>query len=166
METKRPGTATQTQAASLGFQMFPGRKLLSSVSSIFSHMKQGGESVTEPNLSLLAQKSQSTDFRSWWSKEHHLLQGTKQAVQTANAEFSSAQSLSRVQLFLKRPEFPWWLSGKGYKDRLRGRGFGGVWSACGHSYDWLVIRELRDQYRQPSGSSRLGSMCLWQLAYS
>ena len=30
--------------------------VLSSMSSIFSHMKQGGESVTEPNLSLLALK--------------------------------------------------------------------------------------------------------------
>ena len=125
METKRPA-----------FQMLPGRKLLSSVSSIFSRVKQGGESVTEPNLSPLAQKSQSIDFKSWWSKEHCLLQGTKQAVQTANAEFSSVQSLSHVQLFLKRPEFPWWLSGKALKT-----GWGeGVWGCVVSlwAFLWLV----------------------------
>ena len=90
VETKRPGGETQAQAASLAFQ------LLSSLSSIFSRVKQGGESVTEPSLSLPAQKSQSADLRSWRSKGIVYCRAPGKGVRTANAQFSSAESLSRV----------------------------------------------------------------------
>ena len=68
------------------------------------------------------------------------------------------------QLVLKRPEHPAGVQGKVFKDRVR-RTLWGLWSACGHSSDWLVVKVNQESIASILVPVALESTRLW-VSYS